>query len=205
MAGFARKPGRPEGVSGEETRRLIVTVGAELVARKGVADTSLSEIAKAAGLTAPAIYRYFPSKTDILVEAATDMYEQILVRFQAAVNQGGSWRDRLTNISAACIELYREDGVMQRLGLAMQLESVREPLRFEPVNKAISQLDALFEAIIEDAIADGTLPKRTDPKVAGPLLRAMQTNAVAANVLIDSGTNRFEQFIDAFTALIIRN
>ena len=38
--------------------------------KNGITNTKVSEIAKAAGLTERSVYRYFPTKSDIVISAA---------------------------------------------------------------------------------------------------------------------------------------
>jgi AcrR family transcriptional regulator len=60
----------PEGAArqtkGERTREAIMTAAAELFRDRGFRETSLSDIGAAAGVSGPAIYRYFTSKGELL-------------------------------------------------------------------------------------------------------------------------------------------
>ncbi len=51
---------------GERTREAIMTAAAELFRDRGFRETSLSDIGAAAGVSGPAIYRYFTSKGELL-------------------------------------------------------------------------------------------------------------------------------------------
>ena len=51
---------------GERTREAIMTAAAELFRERGFRETSLSDIGAAAGVSGPAIYRYFKSKGELL-------------------------------------------------------------------------------------------------------------------------------------------
>jgi AcrR family transcriptional regulator len=51
---------------GERTREAIMTAAAELFRDRGFRETSLSDIGSAAGVSGPAIYRYFNSKGELL-------------------------------------------------------------------------------------------------------------------------------------------
>lgn len=54
-------------------RARIVDALLEAVAEKGIADTSMADVIERSGLSAGAIYGYFPSKDDILVAAAREV------------------------------------------------------------------------------------------------------------------------------------
>jgi AcrR family transcriptional regulator len=66
-AGTATIPER----KGERTRRRLLELAIERFGERGYRATSVSEIARAAGLTQAAAYAYFPSK-DALFDAAVD-------------------------------------------------------------------------------------------------------------------------------------
>lgn len=51
---------------GERTREAIMAAAAELFRERGFRETSLSDIGAAAGVSGPAIYRYFKSKGELL-------------------------------------------------------------------------------------------------------------------------------------------
>ncbi|OUS91550.1 TetR family transcriptional regulator [Rhodococcus sp. NCIMB 12038] len=57
--------------SGKHTRQLILDAAAEVMFRDGYAGTKLADIAEIAGIRAPAIYRYFPSRDDLVDEVMT--------------------------------------------------------------------------------------------------------------------------------------
>ncbi|MFF5171216.1 TetR/AcrR family transcriptional regulator [Micromonospora sp. NPDC000089] len=62
-------------------RRLLVTGGVEAV--------SLRAIARDMGMTAPAIYRYFPSLEALVFDLAGDLYDELRQRIEAARDAAG--------------------------------------------------------------------------------------------------------------------
>ncbi|MFI7646417.1 TetR/AcrR family transcriptional regulator [Micromonospora sp. NPDC049460] len=63
-------------------RRLLVTGGVEAV--------SLRAIARDMGMTAPAIYRYFPSLEALVAALAGDLYDELRLRLEAARDDAGA-------------------------------------------------------------------------------------------------------------------
>ena len=51
----------------EETRQAILAAAERVFFKKGVANSSLDEVAAAAGVTRGAIYWHFSSKTDLFI------------------------------------------------------------------------------------------------------------------------------------------
>src|ERR1700683_1758473 len=58
------RQGRP--TKGERTREAIMAAPADLFRERGFRETSLGDIGAAAGVSGPAIYRYFDSKGELL-------------------------------------------------------------------------------------------------------------------------------------------
>jgi AcrR family transcriptional regulator len=72
-------PTQPVGLTkGERTRQRLLELAVERFGARGYRSTSVSEIARAAGLTQAAAYAYFPSK-EALFDAAVDIDATALV------------------------------------------------------------------------------------------------------------------------------
>jgi AcrR family transcriptional regulator len=61
-----RTRGSPRPTKGERTRETIMVAAAQLFREQGFRETSLADIGAAAGVSGPAIYRYFKSKGELL-------------------------------------------------------------------------------------------------------------------------------------------
>lgn len=60
------------------------------IAEAGASAISLNAIAKAMGLSGPALYRYFANRDELITELVTDAYRQLADAFHAAVEAKGS-------------------------------------------------------------------------------------------------------------------
>ena len=198
----AKSLGRPEGISGEDTRARLLEVAATLFARQGFRGVSLSEIAGAADLSAPAIYNYFGSKDDLFIETACNMYDEIRVAFAQAANDAGTWQDKVSRILDACEELYREDGVLQQFGAVVGAEASRRPEKYTRINAARLKIDRVFQDIIAGAVAAKDLPPSTNIKVTGDLLMSLIMNGIAGRTLSSPKKKDFKELIKAFRALM---
>ena len=68
----------------DERRQQLLAVARELFARSGFHDTSMDDIAEAAGVTKPVLYQHFPSKRALYVELLDDTGRQLLDRLAEA-------------------------------------------------------------------------------------------------------------------------
>lgn len=80
----------------DTARRILVAEGAG-----GADGLSLRAIAREMGMTAPALYRYFPSREDLLVDLIADLYDELTGEMTAARDQlpADDLGDRLTAVS----------------------------------------------------------------------------------------------------------
>ncbi len=199
----ARNLGRPEGATAEETRKRLLQAAAALFARNGLHGTTLGEIAGAAGLTAPAIYNHFSSKDDLFVASACGMFEEIAAAIEETVDVPGGWLARLNAVLGMIHELYREDMVLQRLGMSALVECARDPDRFGAVRVAREKIDAPFQRIVADAVAAGELPAATDALTTGAMLASLVMSGIATYTLLHPSLTDFAGAVDAFRTLVV--
>ena len=200
---IARNLGRPEGATAEETRKRLLQAAAALFARNGLQGTTLGEIAGAAGLTAPAIYNHFSSKDDLFIAAACGMFEEIAAAIEETVDVPGGWLARVTAVLDMIHELYRDDMVLQRLGMSALVECARDSDRFAAVRTARERIDAPFQRIARDAVAAGELPASTDAEVAGAVLASLVMSGIATYTLLHPSLADFAGAVDAFRTLVV--
>jgi AcrR family transcriptional regulator len=79
----------------DERRRQLLDVACELFARSGFHDTSMEEIAEAAGVTKPVLYQHFPSKRALYGELLEDTGRQLLDHLEEATSRATSGRERV--------------------------------------------------------------------------------------------------------------
>jgi AcrR family transcriptional regulator len=81
-------PGRgAQTIRGKRRRDLILEVAAKLFAQNGFDSVSINEIGIAAGITGPAIYRYFASKEALLVSVYQRLYQRFGQGVQAILSE----------------------------------------------------------------------------------------------------------------------
>jgi AcrR family transcriptional regulator len=77
---------------------LILKVAATLFADRGFDSVSINEIGHAAGVTGPAVYRYFPSKEALLVAIYQHLYRRNSEGLHAALAEGASPAETLQRL-----------------------------------------------------------------------------------------------------------
>jgi len=103
-------PGRiPQTAKGLRRRSLILKVASKLFADRGFDKVSIQDIGKAAGVTGPAIYRYFPSKESLLVSAFDHLYQRASEGFGAILAESVDEREALEKLIDFEIQLVNEE------------------------------------------------------------------------------------------------
>ena len=72
-----------------DRRRQLLEVAADLFARMGYRGTTTAELARAAGITEPILYRHFDNKLDLFVTLVDEVGRQVI----------GGWQEALEGVS----------------------------------------------------------------------------------------------------------
>jgi AcrR family transcriptional regulator len=103
-------PGKGSQTSrGVKRRDLILKVAATLFAENGFDSVSISDIGIAAGITGPAIYRYFVSKEALLVSIYDHLYKRFSKGITAILRREVSAVDSLEMLLEFQVDLAYED------------------------------------------------------------------------------------------------
>lgn len=98
-----------------ETRKtLIIDAALELFSQKEFHKIGMRDIAKRAGISAAAIYRYFPSRDDVFVEALVRHMQVVETLFQKNIAAG---QTSLEELAMASVDyLLENESVFQMMG-----------------------------------------------------------------------------------------
>ncbi len=98
-----------------ETRKnLIVNAAMDLFSQKDFHKIGMRDIAKRAGISAAAIYRYFPSRDDVFVEALIRHMKVVEALFEEKLAQG---RTSLEELAMESVDyLLENESVFQMMG-----------------------------------------------------------------------------------------
>ncbi|MFZ2174895.1 MAG: TetR family transcriptional regulator [Rhodococcus sp. (in: high G+C Gram-positive bacteria)] len=132
------------GRKSEATQERLLFAAAEVLSRKGVSETRLTDIAEVAGLRAPAVYYYFASRYDLISEVMSVGQSRLREHVAAALDSLPSETNPMDRICAA---------------VAAHLEVELELSHFATaVTRNTGQLpDGIRERLREDSHAYSTL------------------------------------------------
>jgi len=154
MAGRAKPeddPARKRRRKTEETRKLLVTSARDLIAEVGFREAQMIAVAARAGIAVGTVYRYFPAKSDLMVEVVGHT-SQREVDVVAGIAMGDDTAQvRLGN---AIWTFARRALQGRRLAHALMAEPVEPEVEAARLRYR-RKLARVFETIIEQGIREG--------------------------------------------------
>ena len=201
----AAKPARRAGYKkSEDSRRLVLDAAIATLAERGLASTSIQDIADAAGLSKGAVHYHFESKDELLHHVLGRCCESVEARIRAVFEEPGSPMDR---VRRAIFEMWavRRDGIPEmrvlselhtlsrqnepiRLALGVALKNAREQIIQVGLNRLVEmglrpRVSLRVAPRLILATLDGlSLQNEVDPippEEEGELLRALEATSLA--------------------------
>jgi AcrR family transcriptional regulator len=170
----------------QDRREAIIGAALSVMLRKGIAATTVRDVAQQMGTSSGLIHHYFESMDDLLAAAFERAASQDLELTSSAMRGGRSPRERL-RIFFATYARAEQDWAFQ-LWLDAWAEAARRPA----VQKTSQRLNVAWQEllvdVIEDGVADGSMAC-ADPLGAAwrilSLLDGLSLQTVAHRVDID--------------------
>jgi len=148
-----------------ERERAILAAATSIAAESGMGAVQIAAVAARAGIAAGTVYRYFPSKTDLIAELIAAVAARELTAMRAAANAAPG---PLSALAAAIATFSARALYARRLTWAATGEPVEPQVNVLRLDFRQS-LAAELEARIRTAIDGGHLPEQ-DAGVAAPAL-----------------------------------
>lgn len=151
-------------------RREIFKTAGHLLLKKGFTETSMREIAAAAGVGKSTLYDYFPSKDEILVSVFQEEMEKLTNRARAIAGQRTGVPEKLYQIMQLHLN-FLMDKKNQFLRLSAQLERLNQESQRRVQAKRYAYQDLLRD-VVAQGIAEGSL-RQVDPALTAKVLLAL--------------------------------
>jgi len=154
-------------------RQQILDAARRRFARDGFHATSMQQVIAEAGLSVGAVYRYFPSKSDLIVAIAQQMADGIAAQLTVIAGDPDQSLADVMEAAAGVVEANTgPDGVLP-LVVQVWAEAQRDPALNAMVAHIYGELVTVYEGIAAHAIARGELPADADAAAVGPALAAL--------------------------------
>jgi AcrR family transcriptional regulator len=131
-----------------ETRQRVLDADFEVFGRRGIAASSLTEVAAAAGLTKGAVYSNFDSKDELVLAL---MEEHAGHRIQASLDavDASDSADMLSEVAAVLVHEMRVDAVWHRLLAEYFAMAHHDPARREALQRRRREVRATITRAVE--------------------------------------------------------
>jgi AcrR family transcriptional regulator len=187
------------------TRRdEILAHAAKLFSERGIAATTVRDIADEVGILSGSLYHYFDSKDAIANEIVVRFLEDLNVRYEDSIEPGGSARDRLATMvsvsfASAVDHPYATEVYQGEAILSSQPADA-------PITILVQKAHSYWRSAIARGIADAEFREDIDPEQFHRLLRESVWSTVAqyrpqlSELADDLQRNLISVFLDGFAA-----
>ncbi|MBM2622081.1 TetR/AcrR family transcriptional regulator [Actinoplanes sp. LDG1-06] len=176
-----------------DRRAEILAAAARLFSANGFHATSMADIIGEAGLSAGAVYRYFPSKEDLIaavaetaLSAADEVFAQLLAD-DAAPAPAHAVTVLIKEITARLVNEPKTGVDFTRVGVQVWAEALRNPSLAARADSVYLRLRGQCAEIARRRQQLGLLPADTDPDHVGAAMLGLVQGFVLQHLLI-SGT-----------------
>jgi AcrR family transcriptional regulator len=181
-------------------RAEILRTAAELFAVRGVANTTVRQIADEVGILSGSLYHHFESKEAMVDEIISSYLEDLQQRYRRVLAAGKDARGRLRDLVAASLETAADHPYATEI-YQNEANYLRQLERFSYLAKVSRQVQQIWLQVIEAGIEDGTFRSDVDPKIFYRLIR----DAVWLSVRWFKPTARYplDRLVDDCTSIFV--
>jgi AcrR family transcriptional regulator len=154
----------PRIVDRPARRATLASAAARVFAERGVANTAVSDIVKAAGIAQGTFYLYFDSKDDAVLAVVDELTERMIEQVTAAVDAAGSTAvEKFLGLSEVFMAFDLDPAALELADFMHRPEN--RPLHDRMAEKFTPALVPLMESIVSQGVSEGTFRVR-DPHAA---------------------------------------
>jgi len=128
----------------EVRKQLIIKAAMELFEEKSFHDIGMRDIAVKAGVSAASIYRYFPSRDDLFVEALLQDINNIEQRLQQRIDSGDSVED----LAIAVVDYFIDNEATFQMMCHFMIRGELNPQALKKFNGVQRYFLKMFENVI---------------------------------------------------------
>lgn len=152
-----------------ERQTQILNSSMELIANKGIQGFTIKNLSKKIGITEPAIYRHFESKTDILNTILNNFKEMIAMITSMLAGTDGIAIDKISLMFSKLLEIFNEQPTI--ISVMFSEEIFKNELSLKNNICEIQDLLQInLENILETGQANGNIRRDIDKNILALML-----------------------------------
>ena len=160
-------------MSSDVSRQKILDAAISVLIEKGVAATSINDLARASGLSKGGIYHHFDSKEDLLIGVLSSFLDNYLERINLEVNVNESAYTQIKRLLQGLEELLIELGQYNQLFLDFFVQARFFPRFIELVQSQYQLFHTNLTEIIQLGIQQKEFKKSTNARAIAIGLRGV--------------------------------
>lgn len=186
----------------EARKDNLIDAALRVFAEKGYSDTTMTDIARKAGVFTPVLYEYFKTKEDLLFAIPEKFMEEPIriMEYVAPYLRGAEAKIR--GIVQGYLTVYDENPLYASL-VMLELKTNRKFLKAKAYGMVRKVARGLLE-VIEEGIKDGTFKKDTDAFLVRSMLLGTIEHLCIRKLLLGEPKN-LPQYTDAIVNIILNS
>ncbi|WKN50372.1 TetR/AcrR family transcriptional regulator [Nocardioides sp. Arc9.136] len=158
---------RPEGT---DRRRQLLSIAAELFADKGFKNTTVRDIADAAGILSGSLYHHFDSKESMVDEILSSFQAELFAAYDEVLRSDDDARtkiERAVRLSFEAIDRHRHEvAIFQN-----EADFLGQQERFDYLAERNAQSREVWITLLEDGLRSGALRADLDVELTYRFIR----------------------------------
>ena len=163
-------PARGAALQTPERRGAILALAAEIFARKGFVNTTVREIADAAGILSGSLYHHFDSKESMIDEILRGYIDEMVAAYRQIVDETPDpvlALERMIRRAYDAIEPHRAAVTVAQ----NESQYLQQFDRFAYLGEAYAEVQELWVSTLRRGVESGALRSDFDPRLAYLLVR----------------------------------
>lgn len=186
--------------TGVETKERVEQAAIRLFSRHGIAETSIREIAKEAGVAQGAMYSHFVSKEELAWTLFSRYWSEIGAELRRRARENTSLRQQLRAMTAYVFDLYEKNPDLVKFVYFSRHDHLRR------VSARLPNPYIVFKVAIVEAMARGEIPRQDaetmTAMVTGTLIQMIDSKALGRirldlSALVDLVSDRCYRLVSA--------
>lgn len=169
-----------------------------VIARKGVQDTTIQDIADEAGIAKGTVYLYFRDREELLARTADRAFEKLVAELEPAFDAPGSFADRLLGVVKRQLHFFDDNRELFSATMAMPQAASRKKK-----SASWARYGARLEKLFADARATGEMRADLDAAIVAGIYRDLVRGTIVRRIEEKSKTPR-ESDAELIVSILLR-
>jgi TetR/AcrR family transcriptional regulator len=147
----------------EERRAAVLDTACTVFSRGTYHGTTTAEIARAAGVSEPILYRHFPSKRELYLACIDETWRRTRTRWEQALANEPDPAEWVAAIGRAFLEWGEQRTLISNLWLQSLAEAIEDPKIRAQVRALVRKVHAFVAGVVRRSQEEGGIDRARDP------------------------------------------